>query len=182
AAAIAVAHKLAGHPLDRGHPEIAAVLSGIRRSYGSAQQAKTAIRTADLRRIVRALPASIDGVRDAAVLLVGFAGAFRRSELSALDLEDIDLSDQGLILTIRRSKTDQAGAGRQIGIPRGRSKATCPVAALERWIAAGTITGGAVFIALDRGHVGGRLSGQAIAALVKRAVLRVGLDPQRYAG
>jgi integrase len=165
AAAIAVAHRLTGYPLDRGHPAIASVLAGIRLSYGSAQQAKAAILTADLRRIVRALPARIDGVRDAAILLVGFAGAFRRSELAALDLEDIDLGEQGLILTIpARKPTRRAPADKKIGIPRGRSKATCPVAALERWIAAGTITTGAVFIALARGYVGERLSGQAIAA------------------
>jgi integrase len=151
------------------------------RHFGSRQEAKAAILTADLRKMVRTLPATLAGVRDAAILLIGFAGAFRRSELAALDLEDLELSPEGLILTIRKSKTDQVGAGRKLGIPRGR-KTTCPVAALQRWLAARGIAAGAVFIALDRGHAGERLGGQAVAEIVKRAALRVGLDPARYAG
>jgi integrase len=75
------------------------------------------------------------GLRDKAVLLVGFAGAFRRSELVAIDLCDLSLSEAGLVITIRRSKTDQEGAGREVGIPRSRkSSITCPVAALEAWL------------------------------------------------
>jgi integrase len=89
------------------------VLSGIRRRFGARQEAKAAILTPELRRMVRALPATLAGVRDAAMLLVGFAGAFRRSELAALDREDLDFGDLGLILAIRRSKTDQAGIGRK---------------------------------------------------------------------
>lgn len=180
-AAIVAAHRLAGYPLDRKHPAIGAVLAGIRRRFGSRQETKAAVLTADLRRMVRALPASPAGVRDAAILLVGFGGALRRSELAALDLEDIEIIDQGLIVTIRRSKTDQAGIGRKVGIPRGR-KGTCAATALQDWIAAGAITASALFTALDRGHAGGRLSGQAIAAIVKRAALQVGLNPARYAG
>src|SRR5205823_3135930 len=99
----------------------------------------------------------------------------------ALNLEDLELGNLGLILTIRRSKTDQAGIGRKLGISRSR-KGTCPVAALERWLETGGIAAGPVFTALDRGQTGDRLSGQAIAHFVKRAVLRVGLDPARYAG
>jgi site-specific recombinase XerD len=170
-AAIVAAHRVAGHSLDREHPAISAVLAGIRRRFGSRQEAKTAILTADLRKMVRALPATLAGVRDAAVLLIGFAGAFRRSELAALDLEDVEVTDLGLILTIHRSKTDQVGAGRKIGIPRGR-KGTCPVEALDRWIKAGRISSEALFTALDRSHAGERISGQAIAEVVKRAAVR----------
>lgn len=180
-AAIVAAHRFAGHALDRKHPAIGAVLAGIRRRFGSRQEAKAAILTADLRKMVRALPVTLAGVRDAAVLLIGFAGAFRRSELAALDLEDVEIMDQGLIVAIRRSKTDQEGAGRKIGIPRGR-KGTCAATALQDWIAAGGITAGTLFTALDRGHAGGRLSGQAIAEIVKRAAVQVGLDPARYGG
>lgn len=167
-AAIVAAHRFAGHALDRKHPAIGAVLAGIRRRFGSRQEAKAAILTADLRKMVRALPVTL-------------AGAFRRSELAALDLEDVEIMDQGLIVAIRRSKTDQEGAGRKIGIPRGR-KGTCAATALQDWIAAGGITAGTLFTALDRGHAGGRLSGQAIAEIVKRAAVQVGLDPARYGG
>jgi hypothetical protein len=85
--------------------------------------------------MVRALPADLAGLRDKAVLLVGFAGAFRRSELLAIDYGDVILTEAGLVITVRRSKTDQVGAGRDVGIPRSRkNSSTCPVAALEAWL------------------------------------------------
>ena len=185
-AAITVAHRTAGLGLDSGHPAIARVLAGIRRAYGTQQQAKTAILTEDLRRVVRALPTTtLAGVRDKAVLLVGFAGAFRRSELAALDLGDISLSGAGLVITIRRSKTDQEGAGRQVGIPRARkSSVTCPVAALEAWLGERSelTNSEALFLGVCHGRPTARLSGKAIARIVKRAVTRVGFDPSKFAG
>ena len=184
-AAITAAHRMAGLGLDGGHPAIARVLAGIRRAYGTQQQAKTAILTEDLRRVVRALPTTLAGIRDKAVLLVGFAGAFRRSELAALDLGDISLSNAGLTITIRRSKTDQEGAGRQVGIPRARkTSVTCPVAALESWLNERTelTNSDALFLGVFHGRLMGRLSGQAIAEIVKRAVNRVGFDPSKFAG
>jgi len=184
-AAITAAHRMAGLGLDGGHPAIARVLAGIRRAYGTRQQAKTAILTEDLRRVVRALPTTLAGIRDKAVLLVGFAGAFRRSELAALDLGDISLSNAGLTITIRRSKTDQEGAGRQVGIPRARkTSVTCPVAALESWLTERTelTNSDALFLGVFHGRLTDRLSGQAIAEIVKRAVNRVGFDPSKFAG
>jgi len=94
--------------------------------------------------------------------------------ICALDLADIEISDQGLILTIRRSKTDQTGAGRKVGIPARQLRSSA-------WIEVGGITSAPLFSALDRGHAGERISGQAIAEIVKRAALRVGLDTRRYA-
>jgi integrase len=181
-AAITAAHRMAGHGLDSGHPAIVRVLGGIRRRYGTQQNAKTAILTEDLRRMVRAIPSTLGGVRDKAVLLVGFAGAFRRSELVAIDLGDISISTAGLVVTIRRSKTDQDGAGREVGIPRSRKSATCPVTALEDWLQHGVVIGGAVFRSIDHGTVAGRLSGHAVAEIVKKAAMRVGFDPKRFAG
>jgi integrase len=189
-AAITAAHRMAGQGFDGGHPAIARVLGGIRRRFGSAQDAKTALLTEELRRVVRALPApgspkGLAGMRDKAILLVGFAGAFRRSELVAIDLSDLSLSSAGLVITIRRSKTDQEGAGRSVGIPRARKASpTCPVAALESWLAASRIQSdpGPVFRAIDHGKVAGRLSGHAVAEIVKRAVQRIGLDPAKFAG
>jgi integrase len=132
-AAITAVHRLAGHRFDSRHPAIARVLSGIKRVHGTHQDRKTAVLTEDLRRIVKALPTTLAGVRDRAVLLIGFAGAFRRSELVALDLVDLKINAGGVVLTIRHSKTDQEGAGRDVGIPRSRSRrsATCQVAALD---------------------------------------------------
>jgi integrase len=122
-AAIITAHRMAGFQLDGKHPAISAVLGGIARRFGARQDAKTAILTAELRRLLRALPATAAGTRDAAILLIGFAGAVRRSELAALDVEDLEVGDQGLIVTIRRSKVDQIGIGRQVGIPSGLATA-----------------------------------------------------------
>jgi len=185
-AAITAAHRTAGLGLDSGHPAIARVLAGIRRAYGTQQQAKTAILTEDLRRVVRALPTTtLAGVRDRALLLVGFAGAFRRSELVALDLGDISVSAAGVVITIRRSKTDQEGAGRQVGIPRARkSSVTCPVAALESWLGERSeLTTPALFVGVTRdGRLGDRLVGRAVAKILKRAVSRVGFDPDDFAG
>jgi integrase len=184
-AAITAAHRMAGQGFDGGHPAIERVLAGIRRRYGTRPSAKTALLTEDLRRIVRALPASVAGLRDKAVLLVGFAGAFRRSELVAIDIRDLSLSEAGLVITIRRSKTDQEGAGREVGIPRSR-KVTCPVAALEAWLQASAgderNEQSPVFRAIDHGRLAERLSGQAVAEIVKRAAQRVGLDPAKFAG
>ena len=138
-AAITAMHRLGGHGLDGKHPAIALVLAGIRRVYGTRQVAKRALLTEDLRRIVRKLRIDTpSGCRDRAVLLVGFGAALRRSELIALDLDDITITQAGLTILVRRSKTDQEGQGREIGIPRSRKSATCPVAALEAWIALGT--------------------------------------------
>jgi site-specific recombinase XerD len=191
-AAITAAHRMAGQGFDGGHPAIERVLAGIRRRYGTRPAAKTALLTEELRRIVRALPASVAGLRDKAVLLVGFAGAFRRSELVAIDLGDVRVSEAGLVITIRRSKTDQEGAGREVGIPRSRksqvkSSGTCPVAALEAWLQEtakflNPDDTSPVFRAIDHGRLAERLSGQAVAEIVKRAAQRVGLDPKKFAG
>jgi site-specific recombinase XerD len=133
-AAIAAVHRLQGFGFDPSHPAIADVLSGIRRRYGSRQDAKQALMTEDLRRMVRAVPATPIGIRDRALLLVGFAGALRRSELVALDRDDVAITSAGLTLVVRHSKTDQEGRGREVGIPRSKRSTTCPVAALEAWL------------------------------------------------
>lgn len=182
-ASIAVAHRLDGHRLDTRHPAIADVLSGISRELGGRGQPKRAISVEELRAMLRRLPATVSGIRDRAILLIGFAGAFRRSELTALDIGDLNISSRGVAITVRRSKTDQQGLGATIGIPRSR-KATCPVAALEIWLAQDRITAGPVFRPVSRhSHVGStRLSDESLARVVKDAAARIGLDPGKYAG
>lgn len=179
-AAITAYHRLAGQGFDNKHPAVSAVMSGIRRQLGSRPNAKTAILTEDLKTMIKALPDDLRGKRDRAVLLIGFAGAFRRSELVALDVEDCEFSRGGVALTIRRSKTDQEGHGRVVGIPR--SKRVCPVQALEEWLRLGEIAEGAVFRAVYHYKPGGRLIPKAVADIVKAAAKRAKMDPTKYAG
>jgi integrase len=126
---------------------------------------------------------SIKDLRDRALLLIGFAGALRRSELVGLDVADIEHVRQGIILSLRRSKTDQDGEGRTIGIPFGRTR-WCPVAALDLWLTASAITAGAVFRPVDRhGRMhGARLSGEAVSLVVRQWVAAAGLDATKYSG
>jgi integrase len=123
----------------------------------------------------------IKGLRDRALLLIGFAGAFRRSELVALNRQDLDESELGVKVTIRHSKTDQEGAGQTIAIVRG--SVACPVMALKAWLTAADITSGPIFRSVKKGGaVAGRLPAQSVADIVKTYAERVGLDPALFAG
>jgi site-specific recombinase XerD len=180
-AAIRYAHKLANHPVPTDDERVKATMRGIRRSLGTAPR-KKAPATAE-RIISMALAAGNDmkGLRDRALLLIGFAGAFRRSELVALNIEDLEESELGFKVTIRHSKTDQEGAGQTIAIVRG--SVACPVAALKAWLEAAGITTGAVFRSVKKGGaVAGRLPAQSVAEIVKAYAERVGLDPALFAG
>jgi site-specific recombinase XerD len=180
-AAIRYAHKLAGHAAPTDDERVKATMRGIRRSLGTAPS-KKAPATAD-RIVAMALAAGDDlkGLRDRALLLIGFAGAFRRSELVALDLADLEETELGFKITIRHSKTDQEGAGQTIAILRG--SVACPVATLKAWLAAAGITAGAVFRSVKKGgKVADRLTAQSVAGIVKIYAERVGLDPALFAG
>jgi integrase len=118
------------------------------------------------------------------LLLLGFAVALRRSELVGLDLADVTEGADGLTVHLRRSKTDQEGAGRTVGIPYGSNPVTCPVRAWRAWIEVSGIIKGPAFCPVDRhGHIGPtRLSAPAVALVLKRHAARVGLDPAEVAG
>jgi integrase len=118
------------------------------------------------------------------LLLVGFAGAFRRSDLVSLDVADLEQSRAGLVVMLRKSKTDQEAAGSRVGVPFGSSAAACPVGAVRTWLEAAGITSGPLFRPLKRAAriLDNRLLDKAVARLVKRHALAIGLDPQRYAG
>jgi integrase len=184
--AITKAHQIAGHPSPASmqQPAVSETLKGIRRTLGTAQTTKAALLTADIRRMLEALPDTLAGCRDRALLLLGFAGGFRRSELAALDVEDVQTTDDGLIVKLRRSKTDPEGQGRVIGIPYGAGGGTCPVRALNAWKIAAGISEGPLFRGVDRhGHVGSlRLHKDSVGLIVKRAAEAAGLDPTKYAG
>ncbi len=116
---------------------------------------KTPLLTADLIRVLAHLPSGLAGVRDRALLLVGYTGGLRRSELAAFTVEDLAWVPERAVLTLRRSKTDQAGQGRKVALPRGAHAATCPVTALRQWLEEGGIVDGALFREVDRhGKVG----------------------------
>lgn len=182
--AIRFAHKVASVENPCAHPLVEATASGIRRQIGVAQHGKAPARTEDIKLMVASLPENLHGLRDRALLLLGFAGAMRRSELVALDIRDITESSEGLRVVIRRSKTDQEGAGIIKGIPVGRHPETCPVRALNAWLVAAGITSGAVFRKVNRhGRLGAmRLTAQSVAIVVKRVATAVGLDPDRFSG
>ncbi len=167
------------------HGAVAAVWHGIRRTHGVSQTQKAPLCVPDLRRITATLPDKLIGLRDRALLLIGFAGAFRRSELVGLNVEDIEFTTDGLVVTLRRSKTDQDGQGRKLGIPYGSNHDTCPVRSLRAWIEASGIETGPLFCHINRhGQIQpGRLSGTAVALIVKRHAGAAGLvDSAKYAG
>jgi integrase len=138
----------------------------------------------DLRTMLEGLGSDSVGCRDRALLLLGFAGALRRSELVGLDVTDVAEGADGLTLHLRRSKTDQEGAGRTLGIPFGSNPVTCPVRAWRAWLEVSGITEGAAFRPVDRhGHIGPtRLSAPAVALVLKRHAARAGLDASEVAG
>jgi site-specific recombinase XerD len=181
-AAIRYAHKLAGHPVPTDDERVRATMRGIRRTVGSAP-IKKAPATADrIRAMAPAAGARLADLRDRALLLLGFAGAFRRSELVALDVEDIEETKEGLRVMIRRAKTDQEGKGAVIAIVRG--SVVCPVAAYKAWIEAACILTGPVFRPIGKGQRlrEARLTGHSVAEIVKAHAERTGLDPANFSG
>lgn len=150
---------------------------------GTAQREASPLSLGDLRTILVHLPDNISGLRDRALLLTGFAGALRRSELVGIDVEHLQHRPEGLLLTVQRSKTDQEGAGRYIALPHGRDRHTCPVRATEAWIEAANLEAGALFRTVDRhGNVGKRLQSGAVSLIVKSCAERAHLDPVPLSG
>jgi len=185
-AAVSKAHSAAGHesPCAMRHAAVKAVWSGVRRLKGTAQVQKAPLLTADLRRMVSALPESGIGRRDAAILLVGFAGAFRRSELAALTVCDVEFVEEGLKVTLRKSKTDQLGQGFVKAIAFGSDPISCPVRALRRWLECTGITHGPIFRRVNRhGHVSeSAMSAQTVAIVLKRSCKTIGLESANFSG
>ena len=178
-AAIRAAHLYAGKTLDLTGQAFRDVWAGIRREHGTRPTRKRALVTADLRRVIAALPDNLLGKRDRALLLIGFASAMRRSELASLVIGDcpghrVTFADNGLLIELGRSKSDQEGSGVMIGIPFGSRVLTCPVRALRAWVEAAGFTSGPVFRGVSRhGHIGSSaITGHGIALVVKQAVYR----------
>jgi site-specific recombinase XerD len=181
-AAIRYAHKLAGHEPPTNSEKVKATIRGIRRTIGVAPKRKAPAVAEITRDMVKAAPAGkLKGLRDRALLLLGFGGAFRRSELVALDVADLEFTDDGLRVTIRRSKTDQEAQGQTIAVIRGTG-AFCPMKALRAWLDAAQITEGAIFRPVRKGgHVRDRrLTAKSVCDLVKSYAASIGLDASNF--
>jgi integrase len=181
--AIGQAHALRGLSDPTKTDLVRRTMRGVRRTYGVPQRRVAALTRGDLLAIAAQLGDSLQDLRDRALLLVGFAGAFRRSELVGMDYDRVHETVHGLTVTIARGKTDQEGHGREVLIPFG-SRAACPVKALHDWLSASGIAGGAVFRSLRKENRIGpeRLSPEAVAVIIKCRAKTVGLDPALYSG
>jgi site-specific recombinase XerD len=183
-AAISQAHQFAGHESPTGHVVVRTVMAGIRRAKGTAQIGKRPILTDDLRALIAEVPDTATGQRDRALLLLGFAGGFRRSELVGLNLADLNFTRDGLVVTLRRSKTDQEAQGREVGIPYGSNPATCPVRAVRAWGEALGESDGPLFRPINRHRqvLNRRLTDKSVALVVKRWAEAAGIESSRVAG
>jgi integrase len=182
AAAIAFVHRAAGHEPPTNADGVKSVMKGIRRTIGRRVNRKAPATDLVIVGMLRKMPADLAGLRDKAILLLGFASALRRSELVALDVADLDFRENGLLVHIGKSKTDQEGAGADIPVPNGRKLK--PVAALLAWLKAAAITEGPIFRPIHRsGSVAPeRLTDRSIARIVKKAAAGAGLDETVFSG
>jgi len=175
-ASISVIHKLKGHYLDTKHPIIMENLLGIKRVKGSNQKAKKPILINELRLIINAIDQTNQTekkkIRDKAIILIGFSGGFRRSELVNLIYDDVEFVNEGVKIFIKRSKTDQSGEGMTKAIPYFDNQSFCPVINLKNWMNISEIKSGKIF----------DISDKSIALIIKKYASLSGLDPNRYSG
>ena len=172
-ASISVIHKLKGHYLDTKHPIIMENLHGIKRTLGSRQKAKKPILINDLKLIIKAIDK--EKIRDKALILIGFAGGFRRSELVNIYNDDIEFVNEGVKILIKRSKTDQSGEGTIKAIPYFENQEFCPVMALKNYINhkfGDNKKEGKIF----------EISDKSVALIIKKYAEKAGLDASKYAG
>ena len=171
-ASISVLHKLKGHYLDTKHPIIMENLHGIKRNLGSRQKAKKPILINDLKLIIKAIDE--DKIRDKALILIGFSGGFRRSELVNIHYDDIEFVTEGVKILIKRSKTDQSGEGSVKAIPYFDNQEFCPVVALKNYV-------NKKFSNTNEGKIF-NISDKSVALIIKRYAKKAGLDSSKYAG
>jgi len=181
-AAIRHVHKLVGHEAPTSSEVVKATMRGIRRTAGSASTRKAPATADKMVAMISAMGTDMKALRDRALLLLGFAGAFRRAELVALDVVDLEFREAGLRVFIRKSKTDQEGQGATIAIVPG--SITCPVVAVRTWIEAAGLTAGPLFRPVNKGGSVGsrRLSDRAVAEVVKASARRIGLNEAEFSG
>jgi site-specific recombinase XerD len=163
--------------------QIKTMLKGLKREKGVAADQKNPLLTNDLAKIIYSMPDTLKATRDKALLLIGFAGAFRRSELSSLNIDDIKFVESGAIINLRRSKTDQEARGHKKAISYGTNPDTCPIHALKQWIESAGIISGALFVSMDRhGNLKKRITSQSIALIIKKYVNLIGYNIKDFSG
>ena len=185
---IGVIHKMKGYYLDTKHPAIIENLMGIKRRKGVNQIGKKPILINELKQIIDVInkenAPEMKKMRNKTLLLIGFAGGFRRNELISLDIEDIEFVFEGVKITLNKSKTDQFGEGFVKGIPHFQNSLYCPVTSLKRWINYSKIKKGPLFTRFSKGSkiTKVRLTDQSVALIIKEYLLKAGIDNKNYSG
>jgi site-specific recombinase XerD len=185
---ISMVHKLKGHYLDTKHPIIIENLMGIKRLMGSFQKGKKPLLINHLKLIVDVInQQKIDEIkkaRDKSIILIGFGGGFRRTELISIDHEDLEFVSEGLKITLRRSKTDQFGEGMIKGLPYFTNENYCPVINLKKWLELSNIKSGPIFRRFTKGSslTSNRLTDQTVVLLIKSYLNLAGIENSNYSG
>ena len=185
---IGVVHKLKGHYLDTKHPVIIENLMGIKRKKGSIQIGKKPILINHLKEIINVIDnqkiEKIKKLRNRTLILIGFGGGFRRTELISIDYEDLDFVEEGLKITLRRSKTDQFGEGFVKGIPYFTNEKYCPVMSLKNWINFSKIKTGPIFRRFAKGSIltDKRLTDQSVVLIIKDCLKLAGIENKNFSG
>ena len=185
---IGVIHRLKGHYLDPKHPLIVENLMGIKRRKGSIQNGKKPLLINNLKKVINVIDQQkkekIKILRDRTIILIGFSGGFRRNEIVSLDFDDLDFVEEGLKINIKRSKTDQFGAGSTKGLPYFENSQYCPVVSIQKWIEISKINSGAIFRRFTKGSnlSEKRLTDQTVALLIKEYLDLAGIDSANYSG
>ena len=185
---IGVVHRLKGHYLDTKHPVIIENLLGIKRKKGSIQIGKKPILINHLKQIINVIDEQkiekIKKLRNRTLILVGFGGGFRRTELVSINHEDLDFVEEGVKITLRRSKTDQFGEGVIKGLPYFANEKYCPVLSLKNWLTLSKIKSGPIFKRFAKGSIitRHRLTDQSVVLLIKECLKIAGIDNQNFSG
>ena len=185
---IGVIHKLKGHYLDTKHPIIIENLMGIKRKKGSMQIGKKPILINHLKQIINVIDEQkideIKKIRNRTLILVGFSGGFRRTEIVSIDHEDIDFVEEGLKIYLKRSKTDQFGEGLVKGIPYFNNEKYCPVTSLKNWVNLSKIKTGPIFRRFVKGSIltDHRLTDQSVVLIIKEYLKLAGIENKNFAG
>ena len=185
---IGVVHKLKGHYLDTKHPVIIENLMGIKRKKGSIQIGKKPILINHLKEIINVIDQQkiekIKKLRNRTLILIGFGGGFRRTELISINYEDLDFVEEGVKITLRRSKTDQFGEGMVKGLPYFTNKKYCPVTSLKNWISLSQIKTGPIFRRFAKGSIltRHRLTDQSVVLIIKDCLKLAGIENQNFSG
>ncbi len=185
---IGMIHKLKGHYLDTKHPVIIENLMGISRKKGNYQRGKKPILINQLKAIINVIDnektEEIKKIRDKTIILIGFAGGFRRAELVAIDYEDLEFVSEGVKISIRRSKTDQFGEGMLKALPYFSNQTFCPVLHLKKWLELSNIKSGAIFRKFNKGYglSDNRLTDQTVALVLKSYLTVAGIENKNYSG